>query len=542
MAGADVGPYGISGAVLATLLADSNPADLETDLDVLDLVSAWEKVASWVAARQSEAIAEFARRPDVLDADPAERHVHRLPPGEVARLHPDEELALELGLTSYGTGWRLQVALELAARHPATAEALNAGRISLIKARKIVDYTSALEPAHARRVEDAVLPRAASATPAQLGDMLGRAVIAVDPRAAEDRERKRRTGRRVRVFGQPDGMATLEADLPAADAATIEAAVSAAARSAKAAGDHRSMDQLRADMLVSPFREALSLGELAGAGPLARQGGRRAAINVTVPASSLLGISDAPGELAGYGPITAATARELAREGIWRRLLTDPVSGEVLDVGTKTYRPNAAQDRHVRERDGRCQFPGCRRTAQRCDLDHVVSFPKGRTSVWNLVALCRRHHRVKHRFSDRDRLPAWLREALENTRFGPLTPVLHRGADGTLTWTMPTGRTYRVGRRGPGLSHHFDPLAHRPPAASDPAAGPDPAAHSTRYPLPQPRTWLEADLASRLPRAPGAEPTNSRGRTPPAQPVVPDTSAVADRSVGTPPPEEDPPF
>ena len=509
------------GEALAALLVDCEPAALETDLDVLDLVAAWDKVASWVAARQSEAIAEFARRPDVLAADTDECLRNRLPLGEVARLHPDEELALELGVTSYGTNWRLDVALNLAARLPATAEALSVGSITLIKARKIVDYTSGLTPEDAQRVETSVLPRAASSTPAQLAELLARAVIEIDPLAAEDRERKRRRDRKVSVFGQPDGMATLEADLPAADAATIEAAVSAAARSAKAAGDGRTMDQLRADMLVSPFREALTVGELAGAGPLAKQGGRRAAISVTVPASTLLGISSAPGYLAGYGAITAATARELASEGTWRRLLTDPVTGQVLDVGTETYRPNAAQERHVRERDGRCQFPGCRRVAVRCDLDHIAAFPKGPTAVWNLVALCRRHHRVKHRSSDRDHLPTWVRDSLENTRSGPLAPALHRTDDGTLVWTMPAGRTYTVPPHGPGLTGNTDPLAGGFTTLTNPSSEP------ARYPLPQPRTWIEAELASRLEETTGSQ-------SPPE-----DGSRVQSEE---PPPEDDPPF
>jgi hypothetical protein len=83
-------------------------------------------------------------------------------------------------------------------------------------------------------------------------------------------------------------------------------------------------------------------------------------VQVTVAATTLLGLDNHPGELAGYGPITAQTARHLAADATWRRILTDPISGTVLDVGRTTYRPPQALADHVRIRDRTCRFPGCR--------------------------------------------------------------------------------------------------------------------------------------------------------------------------------------
>jgi hypothetical protein len=85
---------------------------------------------------------------------------------------------------------------------------------------------------------------------------------------------------------------------------------------------------------------------------LARLRGESVRLNVTVPASVLLGISNAPGELAGYGPITAETARQLVPGSTMRRILTDPLDGRLLDVGTTIYRPPAGLARHVQLRDG----------------------------------------------------------------------------------------------------------------------------------------------------------------------------------------------
>lgn len=76
-----------------------------------------------------------------------------------------------------------------------------------------------------------------------------------------------------------------------------------------------------------------------------------ATVHVTVPWTTLAGVDDLPGQLAGYGPITAAYARELAADATRRRILTDPASGTVLDVGTTTYRPPAGLAAHVRARD-----------------------------------------------------------------------------------------------------------------------------------------------------------------------------------------------
>src|SRR6266511_3765952 len=79
-----------------------------------------------------------------------------------------------------------------------------------------------------------------------------------------------------------------------------------------------------------------------------------------MPATMLMGLTEHGAELAGYGPIPAQVARELAADGTWRRLLTDPVSGHLLDYGRTTYRPPAALADFIRARDHHCVFPGCR--------------------------------------------------------------------------------------------------------------------------------------------------------------------------------------
>lgn len=163
-------------------------------------------------------------------------------------------------------------------------------------------------------------------------------------------------------------------------------------------------------------------------GPPAHQGwatGRRPVhtplINVTVAATTLLGHDDQPAELAGYGPITAHTARHLATRGTWRRILYDPADGQLLEYGRTTYRPPAALRAHVTVRDRTCTFPHCHTPAGRCDIDHAIPYHNGGTTdPTNCGALCRHHHRAKTH-------AGW---------------HLKRHPDNTAEWTSATGHTY----------------------------------------------------------------------------------------------------
>lgn len=119
-------------------------------------------------------------------------------------------------------------------------------------------------------------------------------------------------------------------------------------------------------------------------------------MHVTVPLSALIGTGAEPGDLSGYGPIPAEVARALAADGVWRRLVTDPTSGTVLDVGTTTYAPSQGLRDHIMVRDRECQAPGCHQAAWRCEIDHTDEFPHGATAHHNLGVLCKHHHMVKH--------------------------------------------------------------------------------------------------------------------------------------------------
>ena len=162
-------------------------------------------------------------------------------------------------------------------------------------------------------------------------------------------------------------------------------------------------------------------------------------IQVLVPYSTLIGADDHPAELVGHGPIPACLAREVAADGVWRRLVTDPVSGTLLDHGRTTYHPPAGLADHVRARDVHCRFPGCRKKAADAELDHITAWSDGgHTSEPNLAGYCTHHHRLK------THAEGW---------------HVHAQPGGGLRWTTPTGHQHTTG------PHDYRPDPAPPPAS-----------------------------------------------------------------------------
>ena len=149
--------------------------------------------------------------------------------------------------------------------------------------------------------------------------------------------------------------------------------------------------------------------------------------------------------------VPALTAWALAAGGTWRRLVTDPASGTVLDVGRTRYRPPAGLADLVRARDRACVFPTCQTPAERCDIDHLTAWSQGgTTSLDNLATLCEAHHRLKH-------TPGW---ALTRDQ-----------ASGILSWHTPDKTVYRRHPNGTitRLPRKTGPHQHHVPGTVVPA-------------------------------------------------------------------------
>jgi uncharacterized protein DUF222/HNH endonuclease len=374
----------VPGAASAALVENVDPAALSDEL-LIDAMAGWGRLASWAQARQSAVIAEFAsRRPPEWADD--------------ARFVP-EEIACALSLTVRGAGNRLALAQRLDEALPETRDAWEAGELDWPRVNLIAERTTTLTTEQARDVEREILPKVVNKTTGQLRRIVDRAVISADPEAAAARHEVARQQRDVTVRPIEDGMALLTATLDVEEAAAAERALNELVTKTGTG---------RADALMSL---------LTGDAEPALSG--RPLIQVVVGASTLLGIDDQPAEIPGFGVIPADAARRIATDATWQRILTDPTSGAILDVGRK-YRPPKALADYVRTRDRVCVFPPCRKAADKCDLDHRHPYSQGGvTSADNLQPMCPKHHELKHDHG-------WTVTRERNTT----------------VWTSPTGHAY----------------------------------------------------------------------------------------------------
>lgn len=314
----------------------------------LERIGAWERVVAWAQANQLREMATFAHGAEHEAVRSAEQRAAARAAGqpvapEVAHIDGLESAAAEISLMLHiapvTASSRLDTALTLTDRYPATMAALTAGRITLCKARVIAEQTEQLADDHAAGVETRVLARAPGQTPGQLRRAVRRAVHRADPAAVRRRHQAARRERGVSLWELPDGMAMVSACLPAGEAVGVYGVLDEYARATGGPDDERTLDARRADALVDlACRSAdyTSTGTRTAEARMSRTDRRRARrrrsrvrvqVRVTVPFSTLFGLDEQPGELAGYGAISAEQARELAAQGTWRRILTDPPPG-----------------------------------------------------------------------------------------------------------------------------------------------------------------------------------------------------------------------
>lgn len=279
-----------------------------------------------------------------------------------------------------------------------------------------------LDPENRALVEARVLLKAGDQTIGELRRAVRRAVIAAAPEVAQIKRAMAAEDRNVERFPAPDGMATLVAHGPAEDVYALYLAADALARKGAADDAAAGLPFLKLD--ARRFDALLAMATAALADPsLPKAHGRPMQLPFAIGLDSLLGMSDDPAELVGYGSIPSSVVRMLAGDAAWQRLVVDPVTGHLLDFGTLIYRPPQELKDYLVARDQRCMFPGCAAAAIHCDIDHRIPHSKGgRTSSKNCGPLCRRHHRLK-------------------THGGWLVEVR---SDGSVMWTAPTGQRFIV--------------------------------------------------------------------------------------------------
>jgi hypothetical protein len=443
--------------------------------ELIGVLCGWRRIASWAAAGEAAAVVTLARRRAAADTGPGSSRQAE---------HVTDEIAAALTLTSRSAGRLLAVASGLA-RTPDVLAALKQGGIDWPKACVFADELAVLDDGNlAAGIAGRYLGRVGAGgwTTGQLRAALRRAVLAADPDAADRRRDDARADAAVTTWDEASGNAGLAGrELPPAEVLAADARLTALAKWLQARGAPGTISQLRAavytallngrpvdSLLSDPADPSTDTSGPAAAGGV--PGGDAPAepavsgsIHLTMPVSAFAGGGE-PGEVAGHGPVDAATSRDLAAllgagAGTrWCLTLTGPggrpaahacasagpAAGQpvirwaaglrsrlqVLETGScghprqaPGYAPPNALRHLIGIRQRRCSHPGCRRPAVRCDLDHTIPYDQGgRTCECNLAPLCRHHHRCKQ-------AEGW---------------HLTQPRPGQMTWRTPSGRVYET--------------------------------------------------------------------------------------------------
>ena len=431
-----------------------DPQDLSPAARI-DYLAALERQSSWLQAAMQRAIVAVAGISEgksdgpFTGVDEAER----------------EDISSALRLSAGTAQMRIDVARTLVNHLPNTCSALATGDLSAAHATVIARETAAairdgLSEFAIFSIEEKAIAHAEFHTPSQVAQQVRSAIAKFAPATFEEVVEKARDSRRVSCYNDVDGMSTVVAILPAEDAQTVMKAIEAfivkgssvfkisdnsltpdlsntgahnidSCDKVGKTSDTRSADSRNSDTRSADMKRADALTSLAGFALAASSEEvalhrRPITVNVTIDLPTLLGLSENPGQLAGYGAIPASVARALASDGKWKRFITDPQTGALLDYGRETYQPPQALIDFLIARDRTCRFPGCRRSAALSDLDHAQSWEDGgTTSLDNLGALCRRHHLLKTH-------GGW---------------EIQSRADGSCTWTSPLGKIYQTPAR-----------------------------------------------------------------------------------------------
>ncbi|WP_141785588.1 HNH endonuclease signature motif containing protein [Ornithinicoccus hortensis] len=306
-------------------------------------------------------------------------------------------------------------------------------------------------------------------------DALARLVAALlgeDPKEARKKREGAvaRRGASAEVVGDGTGSLTVTGRTTSVVAAMDR--IDRVARALRAAGDARTLAQLRSDIALSlllhgttspaPATDAGGKGSVTGeetssastgeeAAPAADHDGRpppgpradgdvlegldegmarilsgtpRVNLEVIVPLDALVNADSAGvGMIPGHGYLSAEELREVASSagGVLHRLVTDPVDGRLVERTSTTYRPDAALRKTINAADVFCRAPGCLVPAANCDFDHEVPYAQGGpTSERNGDLKHDPHHQLKT-------WDVW-RTVLDATR--------------RVTWTTLFGRCY----------------------------------------------------------------------------------------------------
>ncbi|MBG6106477.1 HNH endonuclease signature motif containing protein [Frigoribacterium sp. CG_9.8] len=366
-----------------------------------------------------EVLSEARFSPEVFVGDHASRHSsHDV---EFSERSAIADLAVRLSLSETTIHAHEHQAVTMIGRTPLTWQKFRWGEVSAANARTVSELAASLpdgDDGMFAAFDAAVAEHATQLAPARFRASARKLREQIVADTAAERHESQLSQRRVVFEPDIDGMAWISAYLPAEVAtAALSLVDSEALRLSAVPGETRTMPQLRADVLGGMITGFGGAGS--GSAGFGSAGSVAVRVGVLIPMLTLLGKSEMPASLEGYGPIDAETARTLAGDATSiYRILTDPVTGAILDIDQPTKHIPTGLRRMRQLIDQTCTFPGCGKRAVHCDLDHTIDRQfGGRTSLMNLSHLCRSHHRNKH-----------------NTKW-----TITQDDAGRIEWTSPTG-------------------------------------------------------------------------------------------------------
>jgi hypothetical protein len=426
-------------ASLAPLPADGLPAGLSAEeVDSCDrlvdrAVAAGPGAAAlgWLTAVPVKVLSEAARSRALVELTALSAHVAAVnleftaviagpAPKTLAGRRDDSDAANEIAVATrssvYAADHLIALARDLATVLRASRAAMRAGTLSLAQARVLHHATAGLPAALTRTVEARVLPRAGLQSTRNFTRSVDRAIAALDPNFTP-RSKTARAEVEVSHTAFGDGVGQLYIRGPLEITATINLALTAHAEKTKPTLGG-TIDQRK----LAGLRDWAETAHDAPDTPTHH--GRVPAVNVTIDLATLLGLRNHPAEIPGLGPLPPDAARWLLADGApLRRLITDPLTGALLDYGTDTYTAPPDLADYLIAQNITSAAPHATIAAHLCDMEHNTPHHHGGpTNPINVTPVERRWHRPKTHKN-------W-------------TYLKH--PDNTITWTSPTGLTCQI--------------------------------------------------------------------------------------------------
>jgi hypothetical protein len=377
---------------LTSARTDPDALQRMKDDQVIDLIRATDAQISKLQAIQLRAIANLSMR-------------RRQAPSTAS------EVALALSITEHRAGAIVSAANALIDRLPRMLNLMDDGRLDLYRAMKVTDATAWLSGDHVSVVDETLVDRVPGRNATQVRRAAAYAAAKADPKGAADRTEQKLTERRFALHHQDAGVTHLSINnAPTEKATAAFARIDRAARVLKTPSESRTLDQLRADVAIDLL--------LSGSGGP----GERTEVFLHVDLATYVGLNDLPAALAGRGPIAAAVARRIigGSDTTLRRVLTDPRTGQAIELSPTRYPLDPAHDEFIRVRDRECRQPGCTRPAQTCGIEATPASGEDEGAADQPVTYCSRHRKLKNQ-------PGWDYEV---------------ASDGTMSVTTPAGRTH----------------------------------------------------------------------------------------------------